>query len=69
MEVHTAPSTTGKPKWWISNPEHHRKNFVSKYGHAIYRFKALEVLNNFYNIIIGRKQNRKGVETQKRWKL
>ena len=49
MRVHTASATTEKRKWWILNPRPiGLKMFFSKYGHAVYHWKVLEELNNFY---------------------
>ena len=45
--VHAASATTEKPKWQISKLE---PQWV---GHAIYCWKALEELNNFYKRTLG----------------
>ena len=52
--VHSALATAEKRKWWILNPWAYRvENFFAKYGHAVYHWKALEELNNFYERTIG----------------
>ena len=54
MGVHSALATAEKRKWWILNPWAYRvENFFAKYGHAVYHWKALEELNNFYERTIG----------------
>ena len=49
--------TVEKPKWPISNPSD--EILFSKCGHAMYRLRALEELNNFRKRTIGQKWSRK----------
>ena len=54
QRLHTASATAEKQKWWILNPGPHRfESFFSKYGHAVYHWKALEELNDFHKRTIG----------------
>ena len=49
QRLHTASATAEKQKWWILNPGPHRfESFFSKYGHAVYHWKALEEPHNVY---------------------
>ena len=40
VEVHTASATTEKWKWQILNPRPLGVEIFSKYGHAVYHWKA-----------------------------